>query len=117
MERRDAAFARAGRICEVSTEPLGFYRSDGTFDWVWRRACHHVIAERFARRWLPGCDVHMLANLVVVTPQLHSRLTSAENRLFRVDVVGYKQELDRLGVPPDIFDYAWTALCESVEKK
>jgi hypothetical protein len=122
IERRDAAFARAGDFCEVSGQKLvgrcylsyvsGGVEHQKKFE-AWERACHHIIAERFARKWLPGCDVHILENLLVVSRQLHARLTAAENRLFNVDIIGYKSELNRLGIGPDIFDRAWTALCES----
>jgi hypothetical protein len=116
IQQRDAAFARAGKYCEVTGEWLLIAGPPHAEKEKWRRACHHVVAERFARKWVPGCDVHCLGNLVVVTPQLHARLTHAENRLFKADIVGYRQALNQLGFDPSLFDKAMTAICASVKK-
>jgi hypothetical protein len=131
IQRRDAAFERAGGICEVSGKDLftvthgedcdGSGKNCENFDdgycrYAWRRAAHHIVAERFARRWVPGCDVHSLENLIVVTNQIHAQLTRAEDMLFDVDVVRYKQELNRIGLVPERFDRAMQALCASVRK-
>src|SRR6267142_6097876 len=118
IERRDAAFARADVTCEVTGEDLQIsYIDEQTRQtiWKWRRAAHHIVAERFVRRWFPGADVHHLLNLLVVTPGKHAQLTAAERKLFRADIVGYKQELNRLGIAPEIFDRALKALAESVK--
>ena len=82
----------------------------------WERACHHVLAERWVRRWFKGADVHCLENLVVVTPALHARLTAAENKLFAADWVGYKATLNRLGFPLEMVDRAFHALLASEKK-
>jgi len=76
-----------------------------------------VVAERFVRRWFPGADVHHLLNLLVVTPSKHAELTAAEAKLFKADIIGYKAELNRLGIAPEIFDRALKALSDSVKKR
>jgi len=130
IERRDAAFARAGDKCEVSGEPLSFVTRtcDGWINCericvnpkhlkvIYKRACHHVLAERWVRSFVKGADVHILENLVTVTPALHARLTHAEYKLFRADWIGYRQELNRLGLDLALLDRAMKAICESVKK-
>lgn len=119
IQQRDAVFVRAGHYCEVSGASLAgrvIQFVDDQPITKWARAAHHIIAERYARRWVPGCDPHCLGNLVVITPSLHARVTAAEKRLSRVDIIGYRQELNRLGFPADMFDKALTALCASVKK-
>ena len=64
---------------------------------------------------MKGADVHCLENLVVVTPSVHARLTAAENRLFRADWIGYKSDLNRLGMPMEILERAMKAILASVE--
>ena len=61
--------------------------------------------------------MHSLGNLIVITPSLHAKATAAERRLFKVDILGYKTELNRLGFPANLFDRAWSALCASAKKK
>ena len=130
ISARDASFERAGGICEVSGEDLflvihGEDCTDGNcqlFDegycrTVWRRACHHIIAERYVRKFFPGVSPHIAENLVAVTTSLHSRLTAAENRLFKADWLGYRRELHRLGMDLAILDRAFSALCAAEKKK
>lgn len=83
--------------------------------WVWTRACHHILAEKWVRSFVKGADVHCLENLVVVTPSVHARLTAAENRLFRADWIGYKSDLNRLGMPMEILERAMKAILASVK--
>ncbi len=110
IERRDAAFARAGQHCEVTGD---FLRA---VDQKWHRACHHVLAERWVRRFIAGADPHILENLVVITPSLHAQLTGAENLLFnRTNWIGYRQRMNQLGFPLEILDRAFKALCASVK--
>lgn len=82
----------------------------------WHRACDHIIPERAVRRYCKGADPHILENLRVITPSLHSRKTAIEYLIFRWDIVGYKAALNRLGFDPEIFDHAWKALCASVKR-
>jgi hypothetical protein len=128
IQQRDAAFERAGGICEVTGEDLFTVKhgedctdnqcatfDDGYCQQSWRRAAHHVIAERWVRRFLRGADPHMLENLVVITPALHARLTGAENLLFnRTNWIGYRQRIHQLGFPLEILDRAFKALCASI---
>ncbi len=117
IERRDAAFKRAGNKCEVTGEPLAFVASLNPWEKViWKRACHHILAERWVRSFVKGADVHILENLVTVTPNLHSRLTHAENKLFRADWIGYRSALNQLGFPLEMLDQAMKAICASVNK-
>lgn len=121
IERRDAAFARAGDHCEVSgaklvgrahvCTPAGKILHTAE---CWERAAHHILAERWCRKFCPGCDPHILENLVVVTPGLHAQFTAAENKLFRADWLGYRTELHRLGFPLAMLDRALKAICASV---
>ncbi len=83
---------------------------------IWKRACHHILAERWVRSFVKGADVHILENLVTVTPNLHSRLTHAENKLFRADWIGYRSALNQLGFPLEMLDQAMKAICASVNK-
>ena len=76
----------------------------------------NIVAERAARRIVPGCDPHCDGNLVTITSSLHAKITAIERKLHSIDIVGYKQELNRLGVAPEVFDRALTALCASVKK-
>jgi hypothetical protein len=64
-----------------------------------------------------GADPHCSGNLITVAPAIHAALTAAEKKLFKADIVGYRQELNRLGLHPAIFDAAVTALCQSVKKE
>jgi hypothetical protein len=114
IEQRDKAFERAGYLCEISGDKLGYWGL-GPGIWIWRRACDHIIPERAVRRYCKGADPHILMNLKVVTPSLHSRKTAIEYLIFRWDIVGYKRELNRLGFNPLLFDEAWKALCASIK--
>jgi hypothetical protein len=116
IQQRNAAFARAGETCEVTGGHLRWWPHAIGKDAIWKRACHHIIGERWARAWVPGCDPHCLGNLVVITPGLHAKVTAAEKHLCETDILGYKQELNRLGVDPVLFERALTALCQSVKK-
>lgn len=121
IQQRDKAFERAGAKCEVSGEPLGHWAAPVYADnlpWRWRRAADHIVPERAVRSLIAdGADPHILENLVVITPRLHSRKTAIEYLIFKADFLGYKRELNRLGYPPEMFEKAWKALCESAEKK
>src|SRR5277367_2043532 len=107
IRQRDDAYARAGGLCEVTAEFLfstihgedcdgsGWNCDDfdtGYCRTHWNRACHHIIAERFVRTFFKGVDPHILDNLCVVTPGLHTKLTNAENKLFTADWLGYRTE-------------------------
>ena len=127
IERRDAAFARAGDKCEVSGEPLSFVTK--TCDTppgvcvnphhskvIYRRAVDHVIPERAARRIFPSCDCHTPGNLLCVSSSIHARKTSVEWKIFRGDYIGFVAELRSIGYTQEIIDRALKALAESVKK-
>lgn len=124
IQQRNTAMVRAGKKCEVTGEWLGFeverpltHKSVlWVKHWLWRRAVHHIIAERFARKWIPGCDPHILANLLVITPSLHAKITALEAKLNKTDWLGYRTALYRLGFPMERLDAAFSALCASVKK-
>jgi hypothetical protein len=115
VERRDAAFARAGDRCEVTGDSLLIHLAPNKY--AYRRAAHHVLAERWVRKFCPGADPHILENLVVVTPKLHSRLTDAENCLFEANWLGYRSRLNQLGFRLEVLDRALKAVCLSVLEK
>ena len=120
LDRRDAAFARAGEYCEVSGEFLRHTYADlgpkkGKVHWKWARAADHLWPERWVRRFAKTADPHVLDNLVVITPSLHAKKTAVEWRIFRGDMVGYRQELNRLGFDLALLDRAMKAICESVK--
>lgn len=117
MERRDAVFARAGKKCEVSGEPLGFEQMSlqGEAQWKWTRAADHIFAERFIRQYCAGADPHVLENLIVITPSLHARKTKVEWKLFKGDRLAYLQELRYLGFDQVVIDNAWKAICASIK--
>src|SRR5258708_27688477 len=55
IQQRDAAFTRAGESCEVTGEPLFFALGSGlAVKEVWKRACHHILAERWVRSFVKG---------------------------------------------------------------
>ena len=85
----------------------------------WKRkwACHHILSERMARKWIPGCDPHILENLVAITPSLHSKITAIEAKLSKTDWLGFRTELHRLGFPLERLDAAFAALCQSVKSR
>ena len=68
------------------------------------------------RRFAKTADPHLLENLVVITPALHAKKTAVEWRIFRGDIVGYRQELNRLGFDLALLDRAMTAICKSVKR-
>ncbi len=113
IERRNAAFARAGNRCEVSGEPL-VWSLDGKK--VYKRTVDHLYPEKFCRRFCVGSDPHVAENLVVLSQNLHSRKTAVEWRIFRGDLVGYRQELNQLGFDLDLLDRAMKAICASAKK-
>lgn len=115
VERRDAAFARAGDRCEITGEALLISLSVDKY--VYRRAAHHILAEKWVRRFCVGADPHILENLIVTTPRMHSRLTAAENCLFQADWLGYRSRLHQLGFRLEVLDQALTAVCKSVPEK
>ena len=125
IERRDAAFSRAGDSCEITKEPLGFYRPvlDGDPPeeadlqrWRWQRAADHIWPEKFVRRFVVGADPHILENLIVITPKLHAEKTAIEWKIYRGDYIGYAQELRRIGFDQVVIDRAMKALVTSVKK-
>jgi len=83
--------------------------------WSWCRAADHFWPERWVRRFCKAADPHVLENLVVITPSLHAKKTAIEWRIFRGDMVGYRQELNRLGFDLALLDRAMKAICESVK--
>ena len=83
---------------------------------VYKRAADHLFPERWVRRFAKAADPHVLENLIVITPSLHAQKTAIEWRIFRGDLVGYKQELNRLGFDLEVLDKAMTAICASVKK-
>jgi hypothetical protein len=124
IQQRDAAFARAGDKCEVSGEPLSFVEHlcrmpschlKDHLKVVYRRAVDHLFPERWIRKFVVGADPHVLENLVVLSSRAHAQKTAIEWRIFRGDLVGYKQELNRLGFDLALLDKAMKALCESVK--
>jgi hypothetical protein len=129
IERRNAAFARAGTVCEVSGVQIAFQKAPTTVKSSlgfyhtpdepirWRRAADHIWPERFCRRFCKGCDPHVLENLVVITPSLHAQKTAVEWRIFRGDRIGYGQELVRLGFDQALLDRAMKAILASVKEK
>lgn len=110
----DAVWERAGGICEVTGEDLFIVRPE--MNVIRRWACHHILSERMARKWIPGCDPHILGNLVALVPSLHSKITAIEAKLNKTDWLGFRTELHRLGFPLDRLDAAFGALCASVKK-
>ena len=120
IERRDAAFARAGQLCEVSGEELGYWSYNGNVadaKWRWQRAVDHVIPERAARRIFPSCDCHTPGNLLCVSTSIHARKTSVEWKIFRGDYIGFVAELRSIGYSQEIIDRALKALSDSVKKR
>jgi hypothetical protein len=116
IERRDAAFARAGDRCEVSGEPLFRVIEHEDFKRVWRRAVDHVIPERAARKLFVGCDPHCEGNLLCVSTSTHGRKTSVEWKIFRGDYIGFIAELKCIGYTQEMVDRALKALSDSVKK-
>ena len=120
IERRDAAFRRAGHFCEITHEQIAipvYGHSTAELERViYDRAAHHILAERWVRKFCVGADPHVLENLVVVTKKFHSRLTAAENCLFQSDWLGYRTRLHQLGFPLKMLDRALKAVCASVPK-
>lgn len=116
VKRRDEAFARAGDKCEVSGERLFRVIEHEDFKRVWRRAVDHIYPEKFCRRFCIGADPHVPENLVCISSALHAKKTAVEWRIFRGDMVGYRQELNRLGFDLALLDRAMKAICESVKK-
>ena len=123
IARRNAAFARAGDYCEVSGAKLvGRAHVVNPMNGevlhtaeCWERAADHIYPERFVRRFCISADPHVLENLIVVTPALHAKKTAVEWRIFRGDLVGYRQELNRLGFAPELLERAMKAILASVK--
>jgi hypothetical protein len=86
---------------------------------TFKRAVDHLIPERFARRFFPGGDPHVLENLYVITPELHAKKTAIERLVYKGDLVGYTTELIRLGWTREQIDRALKALWGTIpaEKK
>lgn len=122
IERRDEAFARADRTCEISKEPLGRWIPERTYPpreafWRWERAADHLIPERYVRRFIKGGDPHIAENVFVITPALHARKTACESRLYSGDFVGFCQDLRILGWDQTVIDTAVKALYASAKEK
>jgi hypothetical protein len=122
VPERDAAFARAGRVCEVSGEPLGreiparFFPARSCF-WKWERAADHIIPERYVRRFIKGANPHIKENLVVVTPVLHAKKTAIEPKLFEGDFIGFCMSARALGYDQVLIDRAIKALYASAKER
>jgi hypothetical protein len=122
IPQRDEAFERAGKVCEISGDPLGrqvperFYPPRETY-WEWARAADHLIPERYVRRFIKGADPHIAENIFVITPALHARKTACEPRLYTGDFIGFCQDLRRLGWDQFVIDQAVKALYASAKKK
>jgi len=116
LQRRDEVFCRAGGRCEVTGEAILFTKPGHPDQLLWKRAADHLYPERFVRRFCKGADPHVPENLVVITPALHAKKTAVEWRIFRGDMVGYRQELNRLGFDLALLDRAMKAICESVKR-
>lgn len=113
VERRDAAFLRAGTKCEVSGEPI--WISINPDKAIWKRAAHHIFSERFCRRFIPGSDPHLMENLVVIHPSVHAKCTAIERKVYSGDFVGFCTELRRIGFNQWMIDRALKALYASAE--
>jgi hypothetical protein len=113
IARRNAVFARAGFECEVSG--LKLWWQSNADEGVWKRAADHIFPERWCRRFCKAADPHVLENLICITPALHAQKTAVEWRIFRGDLLGYKQELNQLGFSPEMLDRALTAIVGSVK--
>lgn len=113
---------RADTVCEVSGEALGDWfpslEAPGEVysKWKWARAVDHIIPERWARKFIKGCDPHVMENLVVITSSLHGKKWPIEKRAYSADWVGYCQGLRALGFNQTIIDRALKALNASVQK-
>lgn len=114
LKQRDACYERAQDKCEVSGERL-WTQSGPDAPIRFRRACDHVIPERFVRRFCPGANPHILENLAAVTPAIHARKTAVEWRLFRGDMLGFQAELRRIGYPDEMVTRALKALIASAK--
>lgn len=121
IQQRDKAFERSEKDyfdrCEVTQVPLTWLEQlPDRVQVRYRRACHHILGERWARKFIPGCDPHILENLMVISVPLHSQITAIEAKLTRFDWLGWRIANERLGVPLDRLDAAFRALCASVKK-
>lgn len=119
LKQRDACYARAKANCEVSGESLGHWgppNHAGYLPWKWRRACDHVIPERWVRRFCAGANPHIIENLAAVTPRIHAKKTAIEWRLFRGDMLGFKSELRKIGYPDEMVTRALKALIASAKE-
>lgn len=119
IQQRDAAFERAGALCEVSGQDLFKYKNpdDQAEGFRWVRAADHIISERFCRYFIPGSDPHILENLIVITPALHARKTAVERKIYAGDWLGFCQALRIIGFDQVIIDRALAALNASASKK
>ena len=120
-QQSEAVWERCDEKCEITGGMLRiFYPAcvvGGIVTGHWQRrwACHHILSERMARKWVKGCDPHILENLVAITPSLHSKITAIEAKLNKTDWLGFRTELHRLGFPLDRLDAAFRALCASAK--
>jgi hypothetical protein len=118
-QQSEAVWERSGGNCEITGQSLVIITGrDGLGNVQTKRrwACHHLWAERFARKFVPGCDPHILDNLIAITTPLHSKLTAIERRLSIANIVDFRTEMYRAGLPPHLLDTAFEALCASVKK-
>lgn len=113
-EARKLAADRDGNTCPISGAAMrqGYGGTTRVF-----RACDHLIPERFARRYFPGCNPHILENLLTVHPSVHARKTAAEMYLYRGNLVSFKQEVCRIGYNWVLFENALAALAESARRQ
>jgi len=110
---RKAILARDGQACQAFVTPLE--RTDHSRN----LHVHHIVPERWIRRWMKGADAHTPGNLLTVCAACHGRLTAAEAPLF----AGNWLEFRRLTVPGITEEQIETALdclrasCKILHKK
>jgi hypothetical protein len=114
IEQRNLAFERAGKICEVSGDPLGV---EIELKWKWKRAVDHIWPEKFCRVHIKGTNPHLPENLLTITTSLHGRKTPVEVLAFRGDFLGYYRELNRLGYDRAVVDKAYSALIRHAKER
>jgi hypothetical protein len=120
IEQSNRAYERAGNVCEVSKEPLLFTRvgKNGEHDEkIYKRACDHVIPERWVRRFMKKANPHVLENLIVLALGIHAKKTAIERKIYSGDWIGYCQALRAIGFDQVIIDRALKALNESAKRK
>jgi hypothetical protein len=118
-QQSEAVWKRADGNCEITGQSLVIITGrDGIGNVQTKRAwaCHHLVPERVARRLAPGCNPHLLENLMAINPSIHSKATAIEAKLSKMDWLGWRTACYRLGFPLERLDAAFTALCASVKK-